>query len=135
MHWKQWLQGYFYKGKTIGIYLLMVLIVFAGYTIFIDRLVLLPFIFSLIMLLTSYAVFTDMVAHLWYDDYDSNISEEEYIYKILHFRTHDLYGLAIFIISLIGLIATATINVDIGMVFISVTILIMLLIVNTRFYH
>ena len=87
------------------------------------------------MVITSYGVFTDLVAHLWWDGLRIDISLKSFIHKIFHFRWHDGYGIIIFFISFVlsesiihyNPILVAVVSFSIGIILLELTL--------TRFYH
>lgn len=132
MNYAEWKREYLWKGKAIPIYLLLInFIIFAGYTI-VYHSSLIAVIFGIVGMVSSYAVFTDLYAHLWTFHY-SNISLKEWLYKFTVLRTHDVYGIAFSIIAGLGIYMVArAVYISITFVF---SIISLYCIVVSRFYH
>lgn len=131
--WHDWVRHYFFGGKTLGIYNLIIMFGLSLFELFFLRFTLYTFILALLMVITSYGVFTDFVAHLWSDEYDSRITMEEFFMKVIKGRTHDLYGLIIFMVALF-MLANA-INIVIGAILAGLSFSTLSLLVRTKFYH
>lgn len=48
------------------------------------------------MSIFSYGLFTDLVAHLWFDSYDTGITYKQFMHLVFKGRTHDIYGLIVY---------------------------------------
>jgi len=133
LHWKSWLHNYFFKGKTIAIYVLMLITSDSALGMIMHRSDLLYFIPYFIMVIAYYAVFTDLVAHLYFDSYRSGLTMKQYVYKILHGRTHDIYGMIITIAMEAYLLLVSYNPVLYLLMFCSIAVITNLSI--SRFYH
>lgn len=98
MKWHEWVSNYFLKGKTIGIYILFAMSVASFIILTIYRFNLDTFIPLTIMTVLIYAVFTDLTSHLWWDNYITNITNKEFMHLIYKGRTHDIYGMIVYLI-------------------------------------
>jgi hypothetical protein len=59
------------------------------------------FLFGFISSIAVYGVFTDEVAHLYPLNQIDLINGKEWIYKVFHLRTHDVYGMLIVILMML----------------------------------
>lgn len=132
-HWHTWVYNYFYKGKTIGVYLLIILFLISAYELILNRIYLQTFIPLLIMAIFSYGLFTDLVAHLWYDAYDTGISYKKFISLVFKGRTHDIYGLIVY--TSLAIYELSFINKIGGILLICISLTVIFLITKTKFYH
>ena len=91
---KEW-QHLVLAGKTKGVY--FALLSFATYVVLIlyNRNNLLDFIGIEVGSFASFGVLVDLVSHLLYDNYQSGLTMDEWISRIRHGRTHDVYGLIV----------------------------------------
>lgn len=103
MDWKKWAKLFWsFDPNMLAVYLTLSMFIF----IFLLFLGVLPtfdplgIFFSVIAILSIYAVFTDEVAHL-YPYINSPITHREWLSKVIHGRTHDVYGMVIFYVSFI----------------------------------
>lgn len=129
MNYREWKYKYLLKGKTKGIYSVGFLSILFGAMVLFDRLDFFRLILSLIALIASYAVFTDLYAHLFYDSYYSGITKGRWFRLLLRGRCHDITGL------LIALLCSAFLGViPFVLSFLSAGIVIYY-IYKTRFYH
>lgn len=83
MRYKYWKENYFWKGKTIGIYIMMLDFAIFSILMYIHRENSILFILLFANSVISYAVFTDLYAHLWYDNYNNSSSFREYLGQFL----------------------------------------------------
>lgn len=133
LHWSSWLHKYFFKGKTVAIYVLIfATIISAGYMVM-YRKTLSDFIPYFIIVIAYYAVFTDLVAHLYYDSYSSGLTLRQFTRMVLHGRTHDVYGMLITIAMSIYLLFHSY-NIELYfLIYFSAYIIFMMF--WSRFYH
>jgi len=103
MRYKYWKENYFWKGKTIGIYIMMLDFAVFSILTYIYRENSILFVLLFANSIISYAIFTDLYAHLWYDNYNNSLSFREYLrhFLLLFIFVHnvayysnlvDLYG-------------------------------------------
>lgn len=122
----QWKKEYLFDGKTIPIYLVLVEFIALIVNMYLGHFNIFDVSYSLVGIISSYAVFTDLYAHEWIPKmYD--ISLKEYIKKIFSFRTHDIYGL------IIGIIASFLLNIY--LIIVPLALISIGYIVKSRFYH
>lgn len=131
--WKKWLNTKFYRGKTIGIYLLLTVFIISLVELTINRISLFTFIPLIVMTIADYAVFTDLVAHLWYDEWQGDMSFSQFIKLIFSGRTHDIYGLLVFMVA--DAVAYQHTNKVISVISGVLIIVVMYYLFKTRFYH
>ena len=91
---KEW-QHLLLTGKTKAVY--FALLSFAVFVVLIlyNRNDLLNFIGVEVGSFASFGVLVDFVSHLLYDNYQSGLTLDEWISRIRHGRTHDVYGLIV----------------------------------------
>lgn len=132
MDYETWKKKYLFAGETPPIYF-----TFINFLIF-TAIALLNqnsrFIatFSIIGMISSYAVFTDLYAHLWTPKV-SDISLKDWFTKFMDFRTHDVYGVGFTIVAVIGL--SLRINSYALLAPLVLSILTIYYIIHSRFYH
>lgn len=82
-------------GKTKGVY--FALLSFALFVVLIlyNRSPILNFVGIEIGAFSSFGVLVDLVSHLFNDNYKSGLTKEEWVSRIRHGRTHDVYGLVV----------------------------------------
>lgn len=137
IHWKQWVRYKFLRGRTIGVYFLMVEMVISLYLLFEHHIADDTFYPLLVMTMTSYGVFTDLVSHLWYDSYISGISWAQFVRYALTGRWHDGYGMMIFMAAAIYYF-TVSHSQWIVIIYSPITVswsVIVGFLILTRFYH
>lgn len=128
-----WSKNFLMKGKAIGFIFMVLLAAFATIVLFVHRVPTYPFLAALAMTLAGWLVATDMLAHLWWDGYDSGITFGAFLKKLG--RAHDIQGMGIFaagmaISYLLGSIEAITLAVtEIGV------IIVFALLLKTKFYH
>lgn len=133
--WETWIHDYFLKGKTFAVYLLILMIPISIYELFTARTEIIPFILGLALVMTSYGVFTDLVAHLWWSGFKSDVSEKGFWKKVLSGRTHDVYGMWIYLIALVALLWETGMNQFIFYTLFACAFGVMGEMFITRFYH
>ena len=91
---KEW-QHLVLIGKTKGVY--FALLSFAAFVVLIlyNRNILLDFVGIEVGSFASFGVLVDLVSHLFNDNYKSSLSKDEWLSRIRHGRTHDVYGLIV----------------------------------------
>jgi hypothetical protein len=94
----------FLAGKTKGVYLALLSFVLYCIMILYNRKFLLDFIGVEIGAFASFGVLVDLVSHLFSDLYRSDLTTNQWIYRIRHGRTHDVYGIIVqFVASIFAL--------------------------------
>jgi hypothetical protein len=128
----EWKKKYFFKGKTLPIYFTFVnFLIFSAFLVYFHANLYIV-IFSFIGAISSYAVFTDLYAHLWTPQ-SSGLTLKQWLVKLISLRTHDIYGLAFTIIAIGGLISL--IPLLILVICFVLAVLSIYCIVKSRFYH
>ena len=97
VNWETWVRA-FWHGRLPVIYLMLVQV---AYSIFLLIYVHLTVFFypAVVAVIATYGVFTDEVAHLFPLAQNGEITFKEWMYKMLHGRTHDVYGMLIAMVS------------------------------------
>lgn len=133
MRWNEWVKDYFFKGKTIGVYLLFIMFILSAIELTLLRTYIYNFIPLLVLTVFSYGVFTDLVAHLWWDGINTGLTYKEFFKLVFKGRTHDLYGLIIYLT--LALYEFQYINKVGGIILISMDLGVITYLIKTRFYH
>lgn len=135
--WHQWVHQRFLKGKTSAVYFLMVNIAISVYLLSMHHVANYTFYPILIMTMFSYGVFTDLVAHLWWDGIDTGISWSKFVKYVFTGRWHDGYGIIVFII--VDVIQAHyvydLIDAILGLIAGGMAIAILFALIHTKFYH
>ncbi|MCL4314874.1 MAG: hypothetical protein M1454_04025 [Candidatus Thermoplasmatota archaeon] len=92
IHLREW--GHlFLTGKTKGVYLALISFVIFCILILYNRKFLVDFIGVEVGAFASFGVLVDLVSHLFSDQFESNLNMSEWIFRVRHGRTHDVYGI------------------------------------------
>ena len=91
---REW-EHLFLTGRTKGVYLTLISFVIYCILILYNRQLLLDFIGVEVGAFASFGVLVDLVSHLFTDIYESNLTTAQWILRIRHGRTHDVYGIIV----------------------------------------
>ncbi|MEM0142395.1 MAG: hypothetical protein QXL94_00370 [Candidatus Parvarchaeum sp.] len=128
-----YIMNYVLKGKAIGLLFMVLLSAFATVVLYMHRVDQWSFLAGLAMTLSGWLVTTDLVAHLWWDGYDSGITFSQFLKKLG--RAHDIIGMIIYAIAMAGAFLLEIIQpITLAVTEIGVVIVFALLL-KTKFYH
>lgn len=91
---KQW-QQQFLRGGTVGVYLSIISFAILGLMVLYNRFSLFNFLVNEVAILASFGVLVDLVSHLFYNRYKTEITLNEWFERFKRGRTHDTYGIII----------------------------------------
>ena len=91
---REW-EHLFLTGRTKGVYMALISFVIYCIVILYNREFLLDFIGVEVGAFASFGVLVDLVSHLFTDIYESNLTTAQWIQRIRHGRTHDVYGIIV----------------------------------------
>ena len=92
IHLREW-EHLFLTGKTKGVYLALISFVIFCIMILYSRNFLVEFIGVEVGAFASFGVLVDLVSHVFNDQFESNLTMSEWIFRVKHGRTHDVYGI------------------------------------------
>ncbi len=127
---REW-EHLFLTGRTKGVYMALISFVIYCIVILYNREFLLDFIGVEVGAFASFGVLVDLVSHLFTDIYESNLTAAQWIYRIRHGRTHDVYGI---IVQAVASIFALNRLIYVIILWISLT-LEFYYIAKSRFYH
>ncbi len=133
--WHNWVHNYFYKGKTGSVYIMVLLFIISLVELTANRVAFFSFFGTLFMVIISYGVFTDLVAHLWWSGYDSGINYKQFLHEILGGRTHDIYGILVFAGITIWLTVEKIITDYMAIILLILITIVLFELTKTKFYH